>query len=364
MAFIKKEFYHVLRDYRTLLVLVGIPVVQILLFGFALSNEVKNSKVAILDYSKDEMTASIIEEMHASKYFDVVEYVSDRQMAEEALRSGRARMVMVFSPKFTDELSHSNEADIQLLTDGSDPNFATTIINYASAIIQDYQQRTFDREALPYDIKIITRMMYNPQLRGEFTFVPGVMALVFMLICSLMTSVSIVKEKELGNMEILLVSPLKPLTIIISKTIPYFVLSLIILAIILLLSVFLLEVPIQGSLTLLISISVLFIIASLSLGMVISSVTDSQQVAMLISLVGLMLPTIMLSGFMFPIENMPLPLQFVSNIVPAKWFYYGISDVMIKGLGVKAVAKEMIILSVFTFIFLTISFKKFKTRLA
>ncbi|MDX1409010.1 MAG: ABC transporter permease, partial [Saprospiraceae bacterium] len=195
-------------------------------------------------------------------------------------------------------------------------------------------------------------------------FVPGVMALVLMLICSLMTSVSIVREKELGNMEILLVSPLRPATIILSKTIPYLVLSTTILALILVLSTWLLQVPVRGSLALLLAISMLFILAALGLGMVISTITSSQQVAMLISLMGLMLPTIMLSGFMFPIENMPGILQVISNVVPAKWFYYAISDVMIKGLGFEAVQQEVLILVWFTALFLIISLRKFKTRLA
>jgi ABC-2 type transport system permease protein len=364
LAFIKKEFYHVLRDYRTMLVLVGIPVVQIVLFGFALSNEVKNTRVAVFDHAKDELSVTLIANIHSSKYFDVVMDVNNYDEAEEVLRAGKVKMVIVFSSDFGSELTHTNKTQIQLLTDGSDPNLASTIIMYVSAIINDFQNAEFNRESLPYDISIHTRMLYNPQLRGEYTFVPGVMALVLMLICSLMTSVSIVKEKEMGNMEILLVSPLKPLTIILSKTIPYLALSILILGIILSLSVFLLGVPIKGSFMLLMLISLIFIITALSLGMLISSITDSQQVAMMVSLIGLMLPTVMLSGFMFPVENMPLPLQFVSNLVPAKWFYYGISDVMIKGLGIKAVIREMLILCGFSFLFLTISFKKFKTRLA
>jgi ABC-2 type transport system permease protein len=364
IAFIRKEFYHVLRDYRTLLVLIGIPIVQIVLFGFALSNEVKNTNLAILDYSSDEHTRGILQEVGSSNYFNITNYIRNEAEADKVLRSGHAKMVVVFQDKFSEDLIHGNKASIQLLTDGIDPNLATTINAYFSAIIQDYQNNYFNREALPYTIEVLTRMEYNPQLRGAFTFVPGVMALVLMLICALMTSVSIVKEKEMGNMEILLASPLRPITIILSKTIPYLVLSLFILTIILLLSVFLLGVPIKGSLLLLLTISFVFIIAALGLGMVISTLTNSQQVAMLISLMGLMLPTVMLSGFMFPIENMPLPLQFVSNFVPAKWFFYGVRDVMIKGLGWQEVYKYILILCVFAIVFLLISFKKFKIRLA
>lgn len=364
LAFIKKEIYHILRDYRTLLVLIGIPVVQIVLFGFALTNEVKNTKIAIVDYSGDVNSNGIIRDVEASKYFDIILRLKTEKEAESVLRSGEVKMVAIFPPGFAADLRHENIASIQLLTDDSNPNLATTIISYFSFIVNDYQQRIFHRESMPYQINVNTKMEYNPQLREEFGFVPGVMALVLMLICSLMTSVSIVKEKEMGNMEILLASPLRPLTIIISKTIPYLFLSLIILIIILLLSVFLLGVPIKGSLILLLFISIVFIIAALSLGMVISTLTNSQQVAMLISLMGMMLPTVMLSGFMFPIENMPMPLQVISNVVPAKWFFYGIRDVMIKGLGWSEVYKYILILLSFAIVFLVISFRKFKIRLA
>lgn len=364
LAFIRKEIFHVLRDRKTLLVLFGIPIVQILLFGFALSTEVKNSHLAVMDMSKDDRSRSLIEQIDASKYFDVREYAHNNDEIESLIRKGKAKAALILPENMANDLATANETQIQLVVDGSDPNLATTIVNYCTAILQDFQKNELAQPDMPYSIEIQTRMLYNPLLRGEFTFVPGVMSLVLMLICSLMTSVSIVKEKELGNMEILLVSPLRPLTIILSKTIPYLILSLIILSVILALSVFLLNVPIQGSILLLYAISLLFILASLSLGMCISSITDSQQVAMMISLIGLMLPTIMLSGFMFPIENMPVILQTVSNVVPAKWFYYGISDVMIKGLGISYVAREMYILTGFTLLFLGLSYANFKTRLA
>ncbi len=207
-------------------------------------------------------------------------------------------------------------------------------------------------------------MLYNPQMKGEFTFVPGVIALILMLICTMMTSVSIVKEKELGNMEILLVSPMHPLAIILSKAVPYVFLSLLILTVILLLSVFLLHVPIVGSIILLYGVSLIFIIASLALGLLISSFTDSQQVAMMISLMGLMLPTMMFSGFMFPIESMPFPLRMISNIIPAKWYFFSIQAIMIKGLGAGAILKEILILMGFAVFFMGLTLKKFQIRLA
>jgi ABC-2 type transport system permease protein len=207
-------------------------------------------------------------------------------------------------------------------------------------------------------------MLYNPQLKGAHNFVPGVMALVLMLVCVMMTSISIVKEKELGTMEILLVSPVQPVTIILSKFVPYLVLSLVNVVTILLLSVFLLGLPVHGSVLLLFLESFLFIVTSLSLGLLISTITASQQTAMLISMMGLMLPTMLFSGFMFPIENMPLPLQVISNAVPAKWYYIIVKSVMIKGLDFDAIWKETAVLFTMTLVLTAASLKKFKIRLA
>jgi ABC-2 type transport system permease protein len=218
--------------------------------------------------------------------------------------------------------------------------------------------------SLPYQITPELRMLYNPQLKGATNFVPGVMALVLMLVCVMMTSVSIVKEKEQGTMEVLLVSPLNPLLVIISKAIPYLVLSLVNLSLILLLSIFLLDMPINGSVFLLVAESTLFIITALSLGLLISNSTNSQQAAMLISMMGMMLPTMLFTGFMFPLENMPKALQIIANIVPSKWYYIIVKSIMIKGLGFSAIWKETLILLGMTFFLLIVSFKKFKIRLA
>jgi ABC-2 type transport system permease protein len=191
-----------------------------------------------------------------------------------------------------------------------------------------------------------------------------VIALVLMLVCVMMTSISIVREKELGTMEVLLVSPFKPLLVILSKAMPYLILSLINLTVILLLSVFALGLPINGSVVLLFSVSTLYIITALSLGLLISSSTASQQTAMLLSLMGMLLPTMLFAGFMFPIENMPLPLQIISNVVPAKWFYIIVKSIMIKGLGFTSIWKETTILLGMTLFLLALSFKKFNVRLA
>lgn len=362
-AFVKKEFYHILRDRRTLLFMFGLPVVQILLFGFALSNEVKNAKIAIFDQSKDETTQLLIDRMDASRYFTVVRKINTNAQIEDVFRKGQAKMVIIFPVNFQEELLHTNAAQIQLVADATDTNTATTITNYAAAIIRDYQDELLENRKLPYTIRVETRMLYNPQLKSAFNFVPGVMAMVMMLLSALLTSVAIVREKEMGTMEILLVSPMKPLLVVLTKAIPYLVLSFVNVVIILLLSVFVLEMPINGSLILLLLECLLFILTSLALGLLISSATNSQQVAMFISLVGLMMPTIIFSGFMFPIENMPIPLQIISNVIPAKWFYIIVKSVMIKGLGFFVIWKETLILVGMTVFLMGVSVARFKVRL-
>lgn len=352
-----------LRDRRTLFILFGMPMAQILIFGFALTNEVKNSRIAILDNSKDEVTLSIIHRLEASRYFTIAENLNSYAELEPVFQEGKIRLAVVFPEQFQNSLLHTNEAPIQLIADATDPNVANTLINYASAIIMDYQNSMKETKEFPYVIKTELRMLYNPQLKGSYNFVPGVMAMILMLVGAMMTSISIVRETELGTMEVILVSPIIPIRIILAKMIPYLLLSMVNIASILIISVYILEVPINGSLSLLLFECFLFTLTALALGLLISSISSSQQVAMLISLMGLFLPTVMFSGFMFPIENMPMPLQLLSNLIPAKWFYYIVKDVMIKGTGLETVWKETLILIGMLVVLLTISIKKFKVRL-
>jgi ABC-2 type transport system permease protein len=364
LSFVKKEFLHIWRDKQTLFILLGMPIVQIVIFGFALTNEVKNSKIAILDHSKDAATASLITQLSSSRYFEIEKSLHSYKEIEEEFHKGKIKLVVVLPANFQSDLQHLNKATIQLIADAADPNVANTLTNYASAIVMDYQKRITDERKLPYTIHTEYRMLYNPQQKGAFNFVPGVMAMVLLLVCTMMTAITIVKEKEMGTMEILLVSPMKPIMVIFAKAFPYLALSMINIATILLLSRFVLEVPINGSLTLLVFESALFIMVSLALGLLISTGAASQQTAMFISLVALLLPTVMLSGFMFPLENMPLPLRFVANFIPAKWYYIIVKSVMIKGLPLKMVWKETLILSGMMVFFLTLAIKKFKIRLA
>jgi ABC-2 type transport system permease protein len=344
-------------------ILLGMPIVQIIIFGFALTNEVKNSRIAVLDHSRDVATSSLIKEIESSKYFEIERSLYNDREIEKAFRQGKIKMAVVFPANFNEDLLHFNKAQVQLIADATDPNVANTLTNYASAIILDYQDRITQNRKLPYTITAETRMLYNPQLKGAYNFVPGVMAMVLMLVCTMMTAITVVREKEMGTMEVMLVSPVRPLKIIVAKAVPYLLLSMVNVASILLLSVFVLDVPINGSLLLLLGESVLFTLTCLAFGLLISSSTTSQQTAMFISLTGMFLPTIMLSGFMFPIENMPLPLRIISNLVPAKWYYLIVKDVMIKGIGFSAIWKETLVLTGMMLFLMTVAIKKFKIRL-
>jgi len=359
----KKEFLHVWRDRRTMLILFGMPLVQILIFGFALTNEVKNSGIGVMDLSHSETSAKITSELKASRYFDLVEMIPDHAGLLKAFRNGSIKLAVVFPGNFQNQLAHDSQSDIQLIGDATDPNNSNTLIYYATAVIMDYKDRPIAGHGMPMVIKTDLKYLYNPQLKGSYNFVPGVIAMVLMLVCAMMTSISIVKEKEMGTMEVILVSPVRPILVILAKMVPYFLLSALNIGCILLLSVFVLKVPIEGNLMLLIGECLLFTITVLALGLLISSATNSQQIAMLISLMGMFLPTIMLSGFMFPIENMPVALRVISNVVPAKWFYFIVKSIMIKGVGIKYIWKETLILVGMTLFFMVVSIRKFKTRL-
>ena len=363
LTFIKKEFHHILRDKRSMLVLLGLPIVQLLIFGFAITTETRNCNIAILDNSKDEATQNIITRIENSTYFDIDRTLSRNDQADEAFKTGRIKLAIVFQPNFQNDLLHTNKTQMQIITDASDPNQATTLANYVSAIVMQYQQELNQNKDLPYTINTEIRMLYNPQLKGEYSSVPGVMGMILLLISAMMTSISIVKEKEIGTMEVLLVSPMKPSVVIASKVIPYFIVSLINVITILLISNFVFGIPIQGSFLLLSLITIMYIICALALGILISTVTSSQQAAMIISLLGLMLPVVMLSGYAFPVANMPWILQIISNLVPAKWYIIMVKDVMIKGIGLSEIWNELLIILGMTTLFLVVSIKRFKVRL-
>jgi len=363
IGFIKKEFYHIFRDKRSLFILFGMPIAQILLFGFAITNEINNVDIAILDHSKDASTQEIINKISASKYFTLDQFITREADIEEAFKKGKIKAVLNFEKDFSKNLIKEQQATIQIITDATDPNTANTITNYINAILKNYELSKNKNIKFEYQVISQTRMVYNPELKSVFTFVPGVMTIILMLVSAMMTSISITREKELGTMEILLVSPIKPFQVIIGKVVPYIFLSVINAAVIVILSIFIFKMPVQGSLFLLGAESVLFIITSLALGILISTISETQQTAMMISLMGLMLPVILLSGFIFPISSMPEPLQIISHIIPAKWFIIIIKGIMLKGVDISFLWKESLILIGMTVLFIGLSIKKYKIRL-
>ena len=362
LAFVSKEFKHMWRDPRTVIILFGIPVTQLLIFGYVISTEIKNAKIGILDYSKDDITYSITNKILSSGYFILEKNLESPEEIEELFRKGDVKEVIVFENDFAKKLVEDKKASIQLLTDASDPNSATLIENYTQGILGSFI-RDYNQIGNAEIISTPFRMFYNEELNSSSNFVPGSMVLILMLISAMMTSISIVREKELGTMEILLVSPLKPIQIILGKVIPYFTLSIINMSVILAIGYFVFGVPIRGSLILLFSVGLLFILLALSLGIMISTMARTQQVAMIISLMGLMLPTMLLSGFIFPLRNMPEALQIVSLFMPPRWFLEILRSIMLKGANFGLIWKEVLILIVMLLFFISISVKKFKIRI-
>jgi ABC-2 type transport system permease protein len=363
-GFVKKEFLHIFRDFRTLFILFGIPAAQILIFGYAVSMDIKNTGIGILDLSHDEMTQKLTDKLISSDFFRRSENLLSYNDIDKILKKGKTKAVIVFEENFGRNLIREGKSHLSIITDGSDPNTATLITNYAMAIVNNFTaEQSSAGASAPMTIVPEVKMLYNPELKSHFMFVPGVITLILILICALMTSVTITREKEFGTMEVLLVSPMKPVHIIIGKVMPYFILSVINVILILVLSWLVFDLPVKGSIVLLLAESMLYILMSLTLGILISTVSSSMQQAIFISLIGLMLPTVLLSGFIFPIENMPKVYDYVSMILPPRYFIVIIKSIMIKGTGFMYVWKETLVLILMTLIFIGLSVRNFKIRL-
>lgn len=367
LSFVHKEFLHILRDRRTMLILLVMPVVLVILFGYAITTEVKGTNVAVLDLSRDDLTRGICDEMAANAYFDLTHDVRDMAEVERLFRRGSIDMAIVFGEGFAENVRHGGRARIQLLADGAEPNQASVRTAYAGQVLASYAARMAAQSGVAagggqMQITPVTRMLYNPQQRSEYNFVPGVIGLILMLICAMMTSIAIVSEKEDGTMEVLLASPLPPITIVVAKLVPYFAISCINLATILLLSTQLLRIPIAGSLGVLVGVSLVYVIVALFLGLLISSLVSSRLAAMLLSLL-LIVPSVYLSGLAFPLESMPEALQRASNIVPARWYVEAARKLMIQGVAPRYVLHETVVLAGMALVLLLVSWRLFKIRL-
>ena len=347
ISFVIKEGKHILRDKRTMLILFGMPLVLMLIFGFAITTDVKNVRTIVVTSSMDHLTQQAVDRLAASEYFTIVQVVATPRDAERVIRGQKADMAIVFGPDFA-----SKRSGVQFVVDGADPNMAQQWTNYATSVILN-----------PDGGAVNTKLLYNPQMRSAYNFVPAIMGMLLMLVCAMMTSISIVREKEKGTMEVLLVSPVKPLMIIVAKAIPYLALAFVILIIILLMARFVLGVPLVGSLFWIIVISLIYILLALSLGLLISNVAKTQLVALLLSAMVLLVPIVMLSGMLFPVESMPTVLQWISAIVPPRYYIEAMRKLMIMGVGIKEVAREVMILSGMVALLMTLALVKFNKRL-
>lgn len=363
-AFVRKEIYHITRDYRTMLILFGMPVAQILLFGFAITNEIRDANIAILDRSRDQITEQLTNKLMSTGYFKLDSYLEEEEQIEPTFKKGKIKLVIVFDRNFGRNIRKNNTADLQIIADATDPNTANTLINYTQSIVRDYSRSLNDGKMSGIRIIPEIRFRYNQNLKGVFLFVPGLITIILMLVTAMMTSISLTREKELGTMEVLLASPMKPVQIIIAKVLPYILLAFLISMVVLVLGNFVFGVPVRGNLALLVLELLLFVLTTLSLGILISTIAKTQLVALMMSVMGLLLPTIILSGFIFPIENMPRVLQWISNIIPAKWFIIIVKNIMLKGSGIEMVWKETLIIVGFALFFIMMSLKKFKIRLS
>ena len=346
-AFVKKETRHIVRDRRTMLILFGMPVVLMLLFGFAITNDVKNVRTVVVTSQTDHLTQRAIDRLATSEYFIITATVGTPHEAEQLIRNQKADLAVVFSRDFA-----SKKSGLQLIVDASDPNMAQQWTSYAAGTLADSGSSPIN-----------TKLLYNPRMKSSYNFVPAIMGMLLMLVCAMMTSISIVREKEKGTMEVLLVSPVRPLMIIVAKAVPYLVLALAILVCILLMARFVLGVPLMGSIVWIFIVSAIYILLALSLGLLISNIASSQLMALLLSAMVLLMPIVMLSGMLFPIESMPRVLQWVSAVMPPRYYIEAMRKLMIMGVGIGEVAREVAILSLMTAVLLAVSLAKFKTRL-
>ena len=347
ISFIIKEAKHIVRDKRTMLILFGMPIIMMLLFGYAVRNDVRNVRTVIVMSNTDYVTQQAVDRLSASEYFTITQVVATPAEAEQAIRDQKADLAIVFGKDYA-----SGHSSLQFIVDGADPNMAQQWTQYANAVITN-----------PNNGLVNTKLLYNPQMKSAYNFVPAIMGTLLMLVCAMMTSISIVREKERGTMEVLLVSPVRPILIIIAKAIPYLVLAFIILIVILLMANSLLGVPLQGSVFWIFVISTIYILLALSLGLLVSNIAKTQLVALLLSAMVLLMPIVMLSGMFFPIESMPKVLQYVSAIIPTRYYTSAMRKLMIMGVGVRQVMHEMIVLICMLIGLLGLSLAMFNKRL-
>ena len=359
---VRKEAFHLLRDRRTLFILLVMPLVQVLLFGYAIRTDVEGIRLAIVDPEPDHATLELRGRFAATGLFQVVAVLRRPEALEAMFQGGEAREAVVFEAGFAERLARGAPARVLVVTDATDPNTGSIMAADALGVLEAYE-RELGQAARGLRIVPEVRMRFNPTLESAHLFVPGLIAFVLTIVSAMMTAVSLTREKETGTMEILLVSPLRPPQIIVGKVLPYLVLGFANVLTTLAAARLVFGVPIRGSVVLLLAESLLFILTTLALGVLISTRTGSQRVAMLMALAGLMMPTILLSGFIFPVESMPLPLRLLSNLIPARWFVLIARGVMLLGVGLAYLWQETLVLAGMTAVLLAASVRGFNVRL-
>jgi ABC-2 type transport system permease protein len=359
---VRKEIYHILRDRRTLVVIVLLPVLQVILFGFAIRTDVDHVRLVIVDPAPDNATLALRDRFAATSTYRIVAGVPRVADVEPLFEQGAAQEAIAFEPGFAEHLARGLPARVLIVTDATEPNTGSLLQAYATATIQGYE-RELDSRSVAIRIVPEVRMRFNPTRKSANLFVPGLMAFVLTIISSLMTAISLTREKETGTMEALLVSPLRPWQIIVGKVVPYLAIGFISVVGVIVEARLVFDVPLRGSVVLLLGEGLLFILVSLSLGILISARTSSQRVAMMGTLVGTMLPTMLLSGFIFPVESMPQPLQIFADIVPAKYFVFVARSVMLKGVGLGYLWQETLVLCMMAVALLILSTRSFRERL-
>jgi len=360
----RKEFYHILRDPRSLAIVFLMPLLMTFLYGYAINLDIENITIAIVDFDQTEKSQELIDRFYNSTYFSPPKHQIDYKEPIKILEASNASAVLIIKPGFSSDLTSGRKHSLGMIIDGSDNNMASAVNNYTQTLVNKFliDQLPLDKK-LPR-IELSQQILYNPDLKSSHFFVPGLVAIILMMISALLTSITIAREKETGTMEQLLTAPVTPHQIILGKILPYILIAFIDGFIILLFAKLLFGVPFEGSHILLILFGLIYVSTALAVGILISSVVKTQQVAMMFALVSTLLPSVMLSGFIFAIKNMPFVLQLLSNIIAAKYFIVIIRGIMLKGAGLEMLVMQSIYLIILMTILILIAAKKFTTRIA
>lgn len=365
-----KEYRQLKRDKRSLGVLLFIPAMMLILFGYALTFDVKHISLAVYDEDRTHLSRDFAESFLHSEYFSLKTSLARTSEIDALLGREEASVALVIPNNFSEEILAGRQGKVQVIVDGANSNAATTALGYVNAIVQSYSQEVLTktlqrvgvhRVVLPIDYR--PRVWFNPELRSAKFLIPGLIGFILMVTAVISTSLSIVREKERGTMEQIVVSPVKPMELILGKTILYVIISLLATVVILLVGYFLFEVETRGSYFLLFLVSLVYLVGTLGLGILISTIADSQQVAFTLSVIITMLPTFLLSGFVFPIRNMPIPIQVITYIIPARYYMEALRSIILKGVGMEAFWSQFLALTAFAAVMITVSSKRMKRTL-